>query len=189
MAGIYQSSFTGSEIDNIVSSSLLGVNVNGTPASITNRIAEINIPEYSSGIWNPTAGNYGANSSSPVISLYTRRSGHYVRFGRLCYINFNLQFTLLSSGNGYAMIETLPFAASSSITKQSITLCELGSFKNGSFRLPPDPVPAFHITGENQEENKMIKIQKQNGIYGMQWQDDGPYEMHVSGSGVYEIQI
>lgn len=187
MAGIYQSSFTGSEIDNIVSSSLLGVNVNGTPASITNRIAEINIPEYSSGTWAPSIGNYGSGVRAPSISGFDHRYGNYVRFGTLCYINFSIKFTLTSGGNGYAMIATLPFAASTSIFRQSVSLCELGGFKGNDFWVP-EQVPTFYIEGAS-SENTIIKIREKNGIYGMQWPNDGTYVISISGSGIYEIQI
>lgn len=182
MAEIYQSSFTGPEIDNTVTSSLFGVTVNGTSAPINNHIANIEIPIYQTGTWVPIAYAWAENGETvmPPTMNYDYRAGQYTRFGDLCFVNFYMKFTIGFRGYKYASIDGLPFTASNSITKQTLAMCDYGSIT-----WVPTPTVAFQINGGTSD----IKLEYQNGIYATQWPADVNDDIYISGSGVYKIQV
>ena len=183
MAEIYQSRFTGPEFDNTVTSSLFGVTVNGNAAPVNNHIAEISIPAYETGTWNPSAGVWndpGASISNPTISGYAYKSGQYTRIGDLCFVNFYMKFTLTAPGQGYACVGDLPFTAVSSISKQCLTVCDFGATN-----WHVDPTVTLQLEGGD----TLIKLERGNGLYSVTWPSGGSYDIFVAGSGVYKIQV
>lgn len=179
MAEIYQSSFTGPEIDNTVTSSLFGVTVNGNAAPVNDHIANIEVPIYETGVWTPTLDTFveqGDTYRAPNLS-YATRIGSYTRIGDLCFIGFCLKFDIVDRGNKYIKITGLPYQSTFYLSNQGISISEFGG---SSWN--PNPTTTFLIYGGTSE----INPKQLGGIYSIDLPENGT--VFISGTGVYKIQ-
>lgn len=182
----YQSSHSGQEIDTAVtnvlngSCGIQGIQLNGTDITpdASNKVNISTSSFFTTGSFVPDLVCVGTTPTDPN---YTGTiSGSYYLIDKLCYINFYMDLTVNSRGEGAYQISGLPFTSTSS-AECGITLNAFNLSDNVLY----DPTITMHtIPGTSN-----IQIERFNGRMTVNASSapSGTFNMEIGGSGFYII--